>query len=122
MKKVWILEGFISREKMEEELEDLYTSRDLAKTEDQIKACDEIMSIHKKTILKHPEGYWVGYQGKSIYHQFCTCAKDTLRNMKDVIKKWRVVEAEINDDAQVWVGYKIVKENPGVMRYLWATL
>lgn len=121
MKKVWILEGFISREHMDKELNDLYEMRNKASNDNELKVCDEMISLYSKSITKNPNGHWLGYQGKSIYRQFCDCAKQTLRYSKDVAEKWRVVEAEIQDDANTWIGYKVIKENPGVMRYLWAT-
>lgn len=121
MKKVWILEKFVSIEKMQKSLSELLEMRKVNEGNDEaVKTCDEMIDCYKNRMEKNPEGYWLGYQGKIIYRQFCECAHQTMRNLKG--EQFRVVEAEINDDAKYWAGYKIVKENPGVMRYLYATL
>ena len=122
MKKVWILEGFIDREKMEKSLNDLYDLEKKATTKDQIDSCLEMINIYEKKLHENPNGYWLAYQGKTIYKQFCDCSRQTLHNLCKDIAKWRVVEGSIEDGSKTWVGYKFVKENVGVMKYLWATL
>lgn len=122
MKKVWILEGFISKEAMENELKSLYEMKTKAKLPEQIDACDELIRFCIDRIDKNPEGRWLGYQGKTNYKEFCYCAHETLRNMKKERMKWRVVEAFIKDSASTWAGYETIRENVGVMKYLWATL
>lgn len=74
---------------------------------------------YKKQIEANPNGRWIGFDGKSIYSVFCNVAKETIRMFPD--SKFRVVEGEIEDDAKYWPGYKFVKENEGVLRYLMAT-
>ena len=123
MKKVWILEKFVSREEMVKDLNGIFEMRDKAvidRNDEGVKACNQMADAMRDRIEKNPEGLWLGYQGKIIYRQFCECAHETMRNLKG--EQFRVVEAEINDDAKYWTGYKIVKENAGVMRYLYATL
>ena len=122
MKKVWILEGFATREMMDKEMEELLKEIADVQTEVEKVAAKEIIKIHENAIRKYPEGRWAAYQGKTNYKQFCECAHETLRNMKKKNMQWRVIEGQIEDDAKYWVGYEPVKENPGVMRYLWATL
>lgn len=122
MKKVWILEGFVSREHMEKELGGIVEMISKAKTKEEVDAVLEMEGMYKKVIEKNPEGHWTAWQGKTNYKQFCDCAKETLRNMRKEKMQWRVIEGAIEDEASTWVGYKIVKENNGVMRYLWATL
>ena len=124
MKNVWILEGFVTREQMDKSLEDLKKTVEKADTEELKKVSVDWMETYQKIIDENPEGYWLGYQGKTNYRQFCECAKETLRNMKKEGMEWRVVKGQIADDAQYWNGYKNnpVEVNDGVMRYLWATL
>ena len=124
MTKIWVLEGFISKEIMEKSLNELYEMKANQTDEKLIKACDEAISAYKKRMDKNPDGYWLGYDGKIVYKHFCEEAKGTLRNMKDKKMKWRVVEGElIGETAKYWLNnYKPVKINEGVMKYLWATL
>lgn len=121
MKKVWILEKFETHEEMvkhhadyEEWLEDAKTNNhhDVAHFE-------KLVEKHKEVIDANPNGRWIGFEGKSIYRQFCDIARATIRRNPN--EKFRVVEAEIEDSAKYWVGYKFVKENEGVLRYLMAT-
>lgn len=121
MKKVWILERFISPEECKKSLDDLYAAREAnAEKPELAKVCDEMITAYKKRMDANPDGYWLGYDGKIIYRDFCYCAKQTMRNLAG--SKFRVVEGEIEDNAKYWLGYKIVKENPGVLRYLYKTL
>ena len=123
MKKVWILEKFESNEAMvktlgefEQMLEESKDSLD----EKGIESMNQTITSHKKMIEENPEGMWIGWEGKSIYSQFCDVAKTALRRA-DKSWKFRVVEGEIEDNAQFWCGYKFIKENEGVLRYLMAT-
>ena len=122
MKKVWILEGFISKEKMEKSLKDLYDLEKKATTKDQIDSCLEMIDLYEKKLHENPDGYWLAYQGKTNYKYFCDEAHSTMRNLRKDKMKWRVIEGSIRDDAKTWCGYEVVKENAGVMKYLWATL
>ena len=123
MKKVWILEKFESNEMMVKTLSNFEQILDENKgnfDEKGIKQMNKAIDSYKKMIDENPEGMWIGCEGKSIYRQFCDVAKSELRRAN---KSWkfRVVEGEIEDDAQYWCGYKFVKENEGVLRYLMAT-
>ena len=123
MKKVWILEKFESNEMMVKtlgELEQMFEESKDKVDEKGIESMNKTIASHKKMIEENPEGMWIGWEGKSIYRQFCDVAKLELRRAN---KSWkfRVVEGEIEDDAQYWCGYKFVKENEGVLRYLMAT-
>ncbi len=121
MKKVWILERFETNEEMvkhhadyEEWLEDAKVNK-----LDNVSHFEILVEKHKEVIKANPNGRWVGFDGKSIYRQFCDVARETIR--RNPSDKFRVIEAEIEDDAKYWVGYKFVKENEGVLRYLMAT-
>ncbi len=121
MKKVWILEKFATAEEMvkvhaeyEEWFEDV-------KVNDPDKAArfEKLIENHKRMIEENPNGRWYGFEGKFIYRQFCDVAKAAIRRNPD--GKFRVVEAEIEDDAKYWTNYKMTKVNDGVLRYLMAT-
>ena len=123
MKKVWILEKYITAEEMRNvlgDLSELYESVKESSDVKQIAMVEEMIQKYNDKMEQNPNGYWSGCEGKSVYTQFCEKAKDTIRRAdKDV--KFRVVEGEIEDDAKYWVKYKFVKENEGVFRYLMAT-
>lgn len=123
MKKVWILEKFESNEAMVKTLGEFEQMLEESKgelDEKGIESMNQIIASHKKMIEENPEGMWIGCEGKSIYRQFCDVAKAELRRA-DKSLKFRVVEGEIDDNAQYWCGYKFIKENEGVLRYLMAT-
>ena len=124
MKKVWILEKFASREEMVKRCEENKMMVEMAKasgnyTADQIASLEEFAADYEKVLKNNPNGRWYGFEGKIIYRQFCDVAKAAIRRNPD--GKFRVVEGEINDDAKYWAGYKLVKVNEGVYRYLMAT-
>ena len=123
MKKVWILEKFESNEMMVKtlgELEQMFEESKDNLDEKGVEPMNKTIASYKKMIEENPKGMWIGWEGKSIYRQFCDVAKSELRRAN---KSWkfRVVEGEIEDDAQDWCGYKLIKENEGVLRYLMAT-
>ena len=123
MKKVWILEKFESNEMMVKtlgELEQMFEESKGNLDEKGIESMNQTIASYKKMIEENPEGMWIGWEGKSIYRQFCDVAKAALRRA-DKSWKFRVVEGEIEDNARYWRGYKFVKENEGVLRYLMAT-
>ena len=123
MKKVWILEKFESNEAMVKTLGELEQMLEESKDkldEKGIESMNRTIASQKKMIEENPEGIWIGWEGKSIYRQFCDVAKAALRRA-DKSWKFRVVEGEIEDNARYWRGYKFVKENEGVLRYLMAT-
>lgn len=124
MKKVWILEKFATTEEEIKHYNDFKELLETAKennnlTEEQISQLNESLANFKKIVDENPDGRWYGFEGKVIYRQFCDVAKAAIRRNPD--GKFRVVEAEIEDDAQYWTGYKFVKVNDGVYRYLMAT-
>lgn len=123
MKKVWILEKFESNEAMVKTLsnfEQMFEEGKDKLDEKGIESMIQTIASQKKMIEENPEGMWIGWEGKIIYRQFCETAKAALRRA-DKSWKFRVVEGEIEDNAQYWCGYKFVKENEGVLRYLMAT-
>ena len=123
MKKVWILEKFESNEMMVKtlgELEQMFEESKGNLDEKGIESMNQTIASYKKMIEENPEGMWIGWEGKSIYRQFCDVAKAALRRA-DKSWKFRVVEGEIEDNARYWRGYKFVKENEGVLRYLMTT-
>lgn len=116
MKNVWILEAFETRERMDEVLNEFNDMLSLPNT-DEVKA--ELVRItenHKNTISNNPNGMWYGFEGKVPYNQFIDVASDALIRNPD--KKFRVVKAEIEDNAEYWLNYKNPVENPGVLRYI----
>ena len=123
MKKVWILEKFVSNEAMVKTLGELEKTLEESKgnlDEKGIEVMNKSIASYKKMIDENPEGMWIGWEGKSIYRQFCEVAKDALRRA-DKSWKFRVVEGEIEDNAKYWCNYKFVKVNEGVLKYLMAT-
>jgi len=101
--------------KYEEFLEKARISHD----EEQINCWERVVTKYREFVESTSEGRWIGFDGKTIYRQFCDVARASIRRNPNA--KFRVVEGEIEDNAKSWVGYKIVKENEGVLRYLMAT-
>ena len=122
MKKVWILERFITKEEMSESLQDIINMRDTAEDVKLQSTYEEWVKSYVKKMEDHPEGYWLGSVGKSAYKDFCWEAKESLRYWKGKNKNFRVVEGEIKDTDKYWTNYTPVKINSGVMKYLFATL
>lgn len=123
MKKVWILEKFASAEELAKTQADMEEMLEAVKADDKseidIPSVEMAVAKHKEMMLANPDGRWYGFEGKIIYRQFCDVAKAAIRRNPD--GKFRVVEAEIDDDANYWTGYKMTKVNDGVLRYLMAT-
>ena len=123
MKKVWILEKFATVEEMNKSCEFYREAIELmraeGKDEKEIAHFEEFVLSYEKLIAENPDGRWYGFEGKVIYRQFCDVAKAAIRRNPE--GKFRVVEAEIEDDAKTWNGYKMTKVNDGVLRYLMAT-
>ena len=120
--KVWILEKFVTREAMVQNLADYEGYFEEAKKQDNeqaIKDFDNLIQKYKAKVEANPDGEWIGFEGNSSYRQFCECAKGAIRRNNDA--KFRVVEAEIPSSAKMWLGYKFVKVNEGVLNYLLAT-
>ena len=123
MKKVWVLEKFESNEMMIKTLGNLEKALEESISKLDEKGIDSMIKTiasYKKQLSENPNGMWLGWEGKSSYRQFCEVAKSALRRAPSSYK-FRVIEAEIDDNAQYWSGYKFVKENEGVLRYLMAT-
>ena len=123
MKKVWILEKFYTHEEMVQNFEEMKAMVEEQKKDETEPAdrdkLDRFIEKFRIRIEENPNGRWGGFEGKSIYYQFCDVAKAAIRRNPNA--KFRVVEGEIPDDAKFWTGYKFVKENEGVLRYLMAT-
>ena len=123
MKKVWILEKFESNEMMVKTLGNLEQAFEkcLDKLDEKgIDSMVQTIASYKKLIAENPKGMWLGWEGKASYRQFCEVAKSALRRVPSSYK-FRVIEAEIDDNAEYWGDYKFVKENDAVLRYLMAT-
>ena len=126
MKKVWILEMFETCEMMEHQIsnyQDMIANikdKDVEGKDEAIKEVEKIITKMRNIIAENPNGRWHGFEGKSIYYQFCNVARAAIKRNPDM--KFRVVEGEIDDNAQYWLGYRFVKENEGVLRYLMATI
>ena len=121
MAKVWILERFYSREWLLDKCAEYYKlGRDNADNRELFETITKVYDTFAKDLEENPDGMWCGFEGKTNYKQFCYCAKGAIRRNKGV--KFRVVRAEIADDAKFWLGYKNPVVNENVLRYLYATL
>ena len=123
MKKVWILEKFATHEEMVKQFEEYKAMVEMEKSKganaEDIALLEKFIANYEKMIENNPNGRRHGFEGKSIYRQFCDYAKAAIRRNPD--GKFRVIEGEIDDNATKWIGYRMVKENEGVLRYLMAT-
>lgn len=123
--KVWILEAFASKEKMEADLAKFKEMRDETKKDEAQKhlwdTADMIVDTHEKLLAEYPDGHWYGIDGKIKYKHFCESARQAINRNKGKGMKFRVMEAEIADHAETWVGYRNAVENEGVLKYLLAT-
>ena len=123
MKKVWVLEKFASNEEMAKSYKDMKAIFENVKngdyTDEQIASIEQALINYETLMEENPDGRWYGFEGKIKYNDFCYTAKAALRRNPE--GKFRVVEGEIADDAKYWLGYKFIKENEGVLRYLMAT-
>ena len=123
MKKVWVLEKFESNEMMAKTLGELeHTLEECIDKLDEkgFASMVQTISSYKKLIVENPKGMWLVWEGEASYRQFCEVAKSALRRAPRSYK-FRVIEVEIEDNAQYLCGYKIIKENDGVLRYLMST-
>ena len=124
MKKVWILEKLYLPEEtkksiteMEKMLEGIRNNPEA--TTEGISLMEDTISKLKQRLADFPEGYWLGFEGKVIYRQFCQVAKAAINRNPNCI--FRVVSAEIADDSKFWLGYQNPTVNEGVLKYLMAT-
>ena len=130
MKKVWVLQRWVGPAEMAETHEELKeyaaSAKEEGEREDVIACFEKAAQNYEKKMEANPDGYWLGYVGRSKYQDFCYDAKETLRyflrKMGEDSKLFKVVEGTIEDGAKTWTGYKTVKENAGVLRYLLATM
>lgn len=124
MKKVWVLEKWATPEEMAQTLADFEEmardAEERGESEEFITKTRELADKVRERNAANPDGMWRGSIGRVNYKQFCEVAKDELR-MSDKSNKYRVVEAQIKDDAHTWVKYTDARENVGVMKYLMAT-
>lgn len=124
MKKVWILEKLYLPEEtkqsiteMEEMLKNLRNNPEAPA--EGISCMENTIFTLKQRLADFPEGHWLGFEGKVIYKQFCQVAKAAINRNPDCT--FRVVSAEIADDAKFWLGYQNPTVNEGVLKYLMAT-
>ena len=81
---------------------------------------DKAVLKYEALIAENPNGYWSGFVGKTNYKAFCWEAKDAM--LRNPEMKFRVVSALIEDHAKTWTNYITATENPGVYKYLRATM
>lgn len=124
MKKVWILEKFEKPEITQKHIEEYEQMLQMAKQngtpEESIKALESVIDRQKELLGENPEGRWFGFEGKFYYQHFVQVARAAIKRNPDGI--FRVVKAEIDDDAIYWCGYQNPEVNNGVLGYLKATL
>lgn len=124
MKKVWILEKLYLPEETKKSIIEMEEALDIIRNNPEapvegISCMENTISTLKQRLADFPDGYWLGFEGKVIYRQFCQVAKDAINRNPDFT--FRVVSAEIADDAKSWMGYQNPTVNEGVLRYLMAT-
>lgn len=120
MRKVWILEKFDTVEDMTRVRDEIQRMFDDAEPDSEEQAtAKRILDKCNEDLEEYPEGRWHGHEGKFNYKDFCYVAKAAIR--RDRNAKFRVVAAEVEDDAKYWLGYQNPVVNEGVMKYLYAT-
>ena len=123
MKKVWVLEKWATREERIQTLKDVLELCDKVEEtvgkEDTDKAREIYRNMLEKVSDPSFEGEWIGWVGKSVYKHFCQDAIESMKFNKNKNYKYRVVSAQIEDDATEWVKYVNPVENEGVLRYLY---
>lgn len=132
MKKVWILEKYTSKKEMESQIPGMHELTKFAKEsgspESVIQQFEEAAEKFAAKVAALPDdgGEWGGWEGKTNYKTFCYTAREAIiRDKKRYGKQkhqFRVVEAEIEDDAESWLHYNFIRVNDGVTRYLYATI
>lgn len=126
MKNVWVLERFVTVEDMKNHIadfKDIIAETENEENEDYRRTAQEMLENTEKQLEENPEGYWMGYIGKSNYKVFCNEAKDFMRRHEnDLLKSGvRAVKVQIGDSEKYWIGYENAIVNDGVTRYLYAT-
>ena len=118
MAKIWILEKWQTPDEVKRSYSEVLEL--LPEGEESAKARE-----YAEAQIANPEGRWLGWEGKSAYKQFCNVAREALIRDKQMNRNstFRVVEAEMPDGDKYWCSnYTVVKENAGVLRYLYATI
>lgn len=87
MRKVWILEKFVSAEEMAKSYEDMRVMIEMAKegdkfSKEEIESLDGGLANYKKVIDENPNGRWCGFEGKIVYRQFCDVAKQLFAEIR----------------------------------------
>ena len=113
MKNVWILERWMDRNKYVQMSQEFFQMSEEGIPE----AIEVVRRIESKLNDPNFIGEWCGVVGKSNYNNFCWEAAHSIKYVKNV--KFRVVKAQIKDDATEWVNYVNPVENEGVLRYLY---
>ena len=122
MKNVWILEKWVTVDGLMDQRADLQKwMAEEDQRADLKETCQKVIEAIDKKMAECPDGYWCGWEGKTIYRQFCSVAKECLRRYDGKPDRFRVVKAQIEDDAKEWCDYVNPVENEGVLRYLYAT-
>lgn len=124
MKKIWVLEKFITTDMMKATMNKLMQDKDNAISENDRLASMKILDVYTDFVEKNPDGCWLAHRGKCNYTDFCQVAREDMRKMLNQKKKvqWRVIEGQIEDDSTTWSNYEVVKVNERVFKYLWATM
>lgn len=123
MMKIWVLESFVNADSQNntvEEFKGFLADAVKESNEELIECLKKAIDHCEKFNLANPDGHWSGIMSKKNYKNFCYEAKDTMRRHKDW--QFRVVKAEIEDNATTWVGYTNAVVNDGVLKYFYATM
>ena len=116
MKTVWVLERKVPVQETVDHIKELREWND--------PESDRVAAKLEAELAENPDGYWLGYVGRSNYRDWCWDAKDFIRRHKGTEfgkAPLRVVKAQIPDNSRTWVGYTNAVVNEGVLRYLYAT-
>ena len=116
MKTVWVLERKVPVEETMAHIKELREWND--------SESDRVAAKLEAELAENPDGYWLGYVGRSNYKDWCWDAKDFIRRHKGTKfgkAPLRVVKAQIPDNSKTWIDYTNAVVNEGVLRYLYAT-
>lgn len=117
MRKVYILEKFETVDEMVKSIEELKAAM-VALPEDKrmdaMTAYENIVGTLEANLRNNPDGRWYGFEGKVLLKQFVPTAAAAMERNPD--GKFRVVVAEIADDAKYWNGYQNAVVDQDIMR------
>lgn len=120
MIRVWILERFVPVEETKAHIAEI---KEIAKTcaGETLETANNILETLQEKLRDYPEGYWCGYVGKANYKHFCQEALDFMKRNRNglTLTGVRVVEAQIENDAKYWVGYKNPVVSVALTHYLY---